>query len=178
MSASTTFIFYILIFAKWPMQTIFIHTYTHRHTQTQTHTQTHTHTHIHTHAHWRMAIGEILHICLINKNRRQPAAKIQTKIYQIIDLRASSTKRNYRLADLNDHTSRSLTCTVTTRPAQSPTSFSQATVARLRTWSWRHGSQVLRRQWIIFGQRPRFRRTSRDIRRASADRHVALLEHS
>ena len=52
-------------------------------------------------------------------DRRQPAVKIQTKIYQIIDRRASSNKQNiqvHRRADSNDHISIFLTCTVTTRP--------------------------------------------------------------
>ena len=51
---------------------------------------------------------------------RKPAVRIQTKIYETIDRRASSTKQNipvHRRADSNDHISRSLTCTVTTRPA-------------------------------------------------------------
>ena len=71
---------------------------------------------------------------------------VQAKIYQTVDRRTSSTKQNIpvrRPADSNNHTSRSLTCTVTTR-SQSTTS-SLATFARLTTWSRRHGSQDLRR---------------------------------
>ena len=68
---------------------------------------------------------------------------------------------------------------------QSTTSFSRATVARLRTWSWRHGSQdlVVKTRLAGSGREDTARRicegsrssSTRGRRRASSDRHVAIF---
>ena len=105
---------------------------------------------------------------------------IKIKIYRTIDRRASSFKQNlplHRRADSTDHTSRSLTCTVTTRPnPRQSTTSSLATVVRLRTWSRRHGSQELQPAYAV--DHLRVRRTVRGRRRASSDRHVAIFVSS
>ena len=86
-----------------------------------------------------------------------PLPKIQTKIYQTIERRASSTKQTYKCtaAPIQTTTHRDPLPVRWRHSRQSTMSFSLATVARPRTWSRRHNSQDLRRQSIIFGRRPR-----------------------